>query len=474
MTELKKSIVADIEYKGKTIVLPGEPRKMEPREAGNYLLQIAEQEEKIVEFRRTYEGYEPHDTAVAFTRVMERTFGFVLSQTAVVNGMFGPMSIPPEVISFMIDVNESATIILGQFSLPGIKGHVNTSIEQERGANKPRFFVLSGEIQQKNRDFLDKLANEVLLEVKTNSIFKAKQFNFRLKDDDGDYLKIPKMSFIDLSNTTKPIFSDGVEEQLEISVYTPIKKTARWEAAGLPLKRGVLLFGPYGTGKTLTSREVARLCRENGWTFILCDRPDEFAEILRIARNWEPCVVFCEDIDQVVSGRRTVEMNDILNILDGVESKDSRIMTVVTTNEYENINKAMLRAGRLDARIFIPLPDEVAVGRLLRAYGGDMIAEDANLSEAATILAGNVTASEVAETITLAKSAAIFADDDLNGKITLTPKSLVYAARNVLEQSNRSKDKVDVVVSDVEKAADRLAAAIEASVVANTPVEVAN
>lgn len=469
----KKTIVADVERFGKKIILPADPREMGTREAGNYLLQMAEQEEQIVEFRRAYEGFEPHDTAAAFTRVLERTFGMVLSQNTVVQGFFGPMSFPPEIISFQTDVNESVTIVLGQFGLPGIKGHVNTSIEQERGANKPRFFVFSGEIQQKYREVLNKIADDVLVEVRTNSVFKGKQFGYRLKDDDGDYLKLPKMTFLDLEKVTKPIFPDHVEEQLEVSVYTPITKTQRWIDAGLPLKRGILLYGPFGTGKTLTSREVARLCRENGWTFLLCDRPDEFAEILRTARNWEPCVVFCEDIDQVVSGsRRTVEMNEILNILDGIESKGSQIMTVVTTNSYEDINKAMLRAGRLDARILVPLPDEIAVGRLIRAYGSDMIAEDEDISEACALLANHVTASEVAEVVTLAKGAAINNDDDLGGTINLSAKSLIYAARVVREQADRGKEKVDVPVSDVEKAAQVMAAAIEASVKANEVNEV--
>ena len=458
--KIPQQISAEVVRFGEKIVLPAKPRDMETREAANFLLQVAEQEEQMVDFVRKYEGYEPHDTAAAFTRVVEREFGFVISQTAVVQGMFGAMRVPPEVISFQTDVNETATIVLGQFALPGVKGKLNTSIEQDRGANKPRYFMLTAEIQQKHRDWLNNIANMVEKEVKANSVFRGKQFGYRMKDENGEYLKLPQITFLDLTKIITPIFPDDVEEKLEVSVYTPIKKTQRWRDAGLSLKRGVLLHGPFGTGKTLTSYTVAKLCRENNWTFIVCDRPDEFAEILRIARNYEPCVVFCEDIDRVLSGRRTVEMDEILNIIDGIESKGSQIMVVVTTNAYEDINKALLRAGRLDARIRIPLPDSKAVGRLLRSYGGGMISPVEDITEPCQLLSGHVTASEVAEVITLAKGAAIANDDDGSG-ITLTAKSLTYAAKIVREQTDQNKAEKEVALSTQEKSALLIANAME-------------
>lgn len=471
MSEEKKPVVvtvAEVERYGEKIILPAKPKEMGTREAAKYLLKVADQEEQMVDFSRKYEGYEPHDVAAAFTRVIERQFGFVLSQTAVVQGFFGPIRIPPEIISFQIDVDKSATIILGQFALPGVEGTVNTQITQERGANKPRFFMLTAEIMQKNRDFMDRLANEVELEVKNNSVFRGKQFGYRLKDDEGDYLKIPQITFLNLDKVITPIFPEHVEEQINVSVYTPIEKTQRWTDAGLPLKRGVLLYGPFGTGKTLTSYEVAKKCRENNWTFMVCDRPDEFPELLRLARNYQPCVVFCEDIDRVVSGRRTVQMDEILNIMDGIESKGSQIMVVVTTNAYEDINKAMLRAGRLDARIHVPLPDEYAVGRLLRSYGGGMIPDAENISEACATLAGHVTASEVAEVITLAKGAAIANNTDLGG-LTLDARALNYAARVVREQSDRSKEEKATNEPSNVAAARVLASAIEKHIEANKP-----
>lgn len=463
MAATKKLPVADIVRYGTQIVLPNDPKAMTYREGAAVLTQAAEQDEMVIDFQRKFEGYEPHDAAAAFTRVIERRFGIVLTKPTVVQTFFGPMSIPPQIISFPIGFDESATIVLGTFPLPAIKGgQVTTSIEQDRGENKPRYFMIAAKLQQQYRDWMDTLANEVELEVRNNSIFKGKQFGYRLKDDDGDYLPIPNITFLDLSRTIQPIFPLDVEEQLEVSVHTPIAKTERWQRAGLPLKRGVLLYGPYGTGKTLEAFTVAKLCRDNGWTFILCDRPDEFAEILRLARNYQPCVVFCEDIDRVTSGRRTVEIDAILNILDGIESKNAEIMVVVTTNDYESINKAMLRAGRLDARINIPLPDSNAVQRLLRSYGAEMIGTEEDLSEAGNLLSDFVTASDVAEVITLAKGAGISNDDDLDDDgnprpMQLSAKSITYAAKVVRRQAELAKEPIVENLSPAEKAAHVLA-----------------
>lgn len=453
--EVKRTIntVVGVENFGTKIVLPADPRKMEKREAAKILTKAADQEEQMVDFSRKFEGYEPHDVGVHFSRVCKQIFGLVVSQTAVVEGLFGPMRIPPEVISFKTDVNETETIILGQFILPGVNGLINTQITADRGEKKPRYFHLTAEIMQKDRDLLDDFCNQVEASVKHNSVFKGKQFDYRARDDDGDYLKIPQITFLNTEKTITPIFDKDVQEKIDVSIYTPIKHTQEWLAAGLPLKRGCLLYGPFGTGKTLTAYSVAKLCRENGWTFIMCSHPEEFGETLRLARNYQPCVVFQEDIDRLTSGGRTVQMDEILNIIDGIESKDSQIMVVVTTNAYDDINKAMLRAGRLDARIHIPLPNADTVGRLLRSYGGDMIPAEEDISEACGILANLVTASEVAEVITLAKGAAIRNGTYVDGQIVLTAKSLTYGATIVREQCDRNLEEKQDNLSSQEKAA---------------------
>jgi transitional endoplasmic reticulum ATPase len=111
-------------------------------------------------------------------------------------------------------------------------------------------------------------------------------------------------------------------------------------------------------------------------------------------------------VDRVTSGERSVEMDDILNILDGIDTKSANIITVLTTNDLMSINPAMLRPGRLDAVIDVTPPDAEAVEKLLRLYGGETIDADTDLSQVSQILNGNIPA-VIAEVVKRAKLAQL-------------------------------------------------------------------
>ena len=149
------------------------------------------------------------------------------------------------------------------------------------------------------------------------------------------------------------------------------------------MKRGVLLGGKYGTGKTLAATVAARLAQDNGITYVYTPRADELGDAIAFAKQYQSpaCVVFCEDIDRQVTGQRTVAMDDILNILDGVDTKTDNIITVLTTNHLDNVNQAMLRPGRLDAIINVETPDAYTAERLVRHYGGEAINAAEDLTE---------------------------------------------------------------------------------------------
>jgi transitional endoplasmic reticulum ATPase len=98
--------------------------------------------------------------------------------------------------------------------------------------------------------------------------------------------------------------------------------------------------------------------------------------------------------DRTVQGERTVAMDDILNILDGIDGKGDNIITVLTTNHLENVNQAMLRPGRLDAIINIEPPNA--------KYGGQAIDEEESLYEVGKALEGQIPA-VIEETVKRAK-----------------------------------------------------------------------
>src|SRR5882672_4924778 len=181
-------------------------------------------------------------------------------------------------------------------------------------------------------------------------------------------------------------------DQVVTNLWTPIEHTAWCREHDVPLKRGVLLEGPYGTGKTLAATITAKKCEANGWTFITVGRVSALEAALQFAVGYQPCVVFVEDIDREMAGERTAKMDDILNKVDGIVSKVSEIMVVLTSNKAGEINRAMLRPGRLDAVLHIGAPDAGAVQKLLRVYGRKLIRPDEDLTQAGAALAGRIPA----------------------------------------------------------------------------------
>jgi ATP-dependent 26S proteasome regulatory subunit len=93
-----------------------------------------------------------------------------------------------------------------------------------------------------------------------------------------------------------------------------------------------------------------------------------------------------------VSGERNAEIDDILNTIDGVTSKNAEIITVLTSNHAADINPAMLRPGRLDVILSIQPPDAEAAEKLMRIYGRGLIPDHASLKKSGKALAGKIPA----------------------------------------------------------------------------------
>jgi transitional endoplasmic reticulum ATPase len=158
---------------------------------------------------------------------------------------------------------------------------------------------------------------------------------------------------------------------LTSNIFTLLEQTEACRTNGIPLKHGCILVGKFGTGKTLTARVTASKAVRNGWTFIYLKTPKLIAYALKMAEMYAPAVVFCEDIDHVVGETRDGDINVILNTLDGVDTKDKPIITVLTTNDIGSINAALLRPGRMDTVVLYTEPDAEAAIRFVALYARD-------------------------------------------------------------------------------------------------------
>lgn len=429
---MKKETPSEIVREGTQIVVPD---GMALSTAIDHLHTRMQYEEQTIEVNETVEAF-VWDGALAFQKAMKEIFGW--SDAVPVKTMFGEN--PPQMISVEVGYKETALVPWGQFKVPGITGYLSTGIQRTK---KGAFFSINATIKRKDEAKVRRLVALTRELVEKESIYKGKAFKLRLRDDDGRELGMPMPQFLNLSKV-KPeelVFSEEVGNAIQTNIFTAIENTDKCREFKIPLKRGILLYGPYGTGKSLTSYVTAKKAQENGWSFLYCERAGELAEMVKLAHHFQPSVVFCEDIDRAVSGGRTVEMDDILNIIDGIESKGVELMVVLTTNHVEELNQALLRPGRLDAVINVLPPDAKAVEKLIRVYGRGLVPANADLSAVGEKLSGCIPA-VIREVVEKSKLSAIKLGLPESGKLTLTPAALLDSANtmnNQLELLNRKK-----------------------------------
>ena len=394
-SEEKAVHVADVVRHGECLTIP---EKMKLEDAMILIKRRMKYEEEDVRVTREFNVF-PWDGAYALNKALAARYGWAAAEAT--PGFFGDN--PPQMITVKTGVNSNVKVPWGRFSLPQVEGYVDTGVSRQEGRI---VFRLSALVKRKDEATIELLYDTVEDLLKHESIYMGKAIKIRFRDSDGDLLDMPEPEFMNLDGISRKslVYSQSVQDLIEVNLFTPIERVQDCIANGIPVKRGVLLGGPYGTGKTMAATVAAKLATEQGVTYVYVPRSDELADAIQFAKQYseKACVVFCEDIDRAVSGERSIQMDDILNILDGIDTKRSRIITVLTTNHLENINPAMLRPGRLDAIINVTAPDVAAVEKLIRLYGAETIADTEDLSAAATILEGTIPA-VIAEVVKRAK-----------------------------------------------------------------------
>lgn len=413
------------------------------------------------------------EAAYALHAVLTERFGWTdLIDTP---GFFGPE--PPTMLSVPVGPGRPPVQVpWGRFKLPGVDGYLESGATRERRGG-PLIFQISGEVKRKDEDKVNELVETIRRYVREESIYRNQAFSVSLSDDGGNDLPMPEPKFIELDPRVEQelILPERVAASVKANIFTVIEHTAAVKALGTPLKRGVLLAGQFGTGKTMVMHATASKAIRNGWTYIVCEKPQELAEVIRLARAYQPCVVSVEDIDRVMRGDdRDFGTDHILNVIDGVESKGTELMIVMTTNELEKITTAMLRPGRLDAIIHIGPPDAAAAERLMRQYGRGLIDPELPLPKAGAELDGSIPA-VIREAVEKAKLYAIGEREDDTLPLVLTDEALYGAAVEMKDHRERLTPRVEDERSETVKGADLIAQAIKETgvPVASFPVRTA-
>eukprot|EP01069_Polyplicarium_translucidae_P002608 Polyplicarium_translucidae@DN2081_c0_g1_i2.p1 len=177
---------------------------------------------------------------------------------------------------------------------------------------------------------------------------------------------------------------EDVKRNLQEMILYPIDHPEKFEMFGMSPSRGVLFYGPPGCGKTLLAKAVASECSAN---FVSIKGPElltmwfgeseaNVREVFDKARSAAPCVLFFDELDSIGTSRGNSigdaggagdrVMNQLLTEIDGVGVKKN-VFFVGATNRPELLDEALLRPGRLDQLIYIPLPDYPARLSILEA-----------------------------------------------------------------------------------------------------------
>lgn len=423
--QVKNAAVGKAEDFGNAVVRGGSkitlPEGLTYKKAIETLQRQEKYENEVVQIFEKISG-QYWDGAHAFYLAMQEQFGWVYGET--VPGFFGDTK--PQMHSVDIGVGKTVLIPMGRFTVPGINGYLQTHHDMDKRGGRVSFAIVA-EVLRKHEKEIRTLVALARNYSKEKSIYRGKAVRLRFVDDDGDRVQLPVPKFIDVRayNKDSLILPEPVANAVETSVFTMIEHTPWCRQHTIPLKRSVMFEGMFGTGKTLAAHIAAKLCEDNNWTFFYCERSSDLADMVREAHAYEPAMIFCEDVDRVTDGERDIDMDTLLNIVDGIESKNRELMIIFTSNDVESINKAMIRQGRMDDIIkFLP-PDAATVEKLIRHYGRGLVPETEDIHEVGVKLAGNIPAA-VRECVERAKLSAI--KFGARESLVITKKALLDAA----------------------------------------------
>ncbi len=189
------------------------------------------------------------------------------------------------------------------------------------------------------------------------------------------YLETPDVKWSEVGGL------ETVKRELQEAVEWPLKFSDLYKSIGYNMPKGVLLFGPSGTGKTLLAKAVATESEAN---FISIRGPELLSkwvgesergvrEVFRRARQASPCIIFFDEIDAIAptrgmgGGNMVTErvVSQLLTELDGIQALQG-VVVLAATNRIDMIDTALLRGGRFDKIISTSLPDKDARKQILQ------------------------------------------------------------------------------------------------------------
>jgi len=300
----------------------------------------------------------------------------------------------------------------------------------------------------------EKISQEILQKIQiTNEDFRDALKEVRPSALREVLIQTPNVTWDDVGGL------ESLKEELREAIEWPIKHKDAFDYVGVETPKGILLHGPTGTGKTLIAKAVAKMTESN---FISIKGPELLSkwvgesekgvrEIFRKARLAAPCIIFLDEVDALVPRRggssdsHVTEnvVSQILTEIDGLEELHN-VLIIGATNRLDIVDPAILRPGRFDRIIEVPLPDAKGRSNIFKIHTKKKpLAKDVDLEK----IVERTDGFSGAEIAAIANRAGITAlKRYVNGKLSsvkeieITQNDLIDAIRKVKPKISRMEE----------------------------------
>lgn len=373
------------------IVIPQEMNKLQ---AAHNLAKQFKEEEILRNFNRSYDNFFINDFLIAIEKLIIKYFGML----HVSKYNTGGYSVGENYVQFQVG-----------FDSKGIakteKGYVG-SIKCPVWEDAIMDIVLPSTLVVRAKAKFEKNVNEFLAEVehtiKQASVVRGTSVS--VEQANKGVMTVPQL----IKENKKIVLDEKVERIIDNLIIPGLREKS---------KTSLLFTGDYGTGKTETALRVGDIARKRyGRTFFYLKNAGMFGELIPYIKNYQPAIVFCEDVDQISAGDRDSAMNDLLNQLDGNELKNIDCTFIFTTNSQDKIHPAMRRPGRIDQIVHFDYCSIESVARIFKLWAEGMSgAETVDYADAAKDCPTGLQGAVVTE---VAKRAIKYAENLYNGVIS--------------------------------------------------------
>lgn len=246
-------------------------------------------------------------------------------------------------------------------------------------------------------DIISKILSIVLYGSLLVSVYLSLSMSMGGKKSSTDKRETPDIKLDDIAG------NEEVKEEVQVLVDF-LKNPEKFKQYGADMPKGVILYGPPGTGKTLTAKAIAGEAGVPFFSVAGSDFEEMFVglgasrvrKLFKEARKKAPCIIFIEEID-AIGGKRDNKssshsdqtINAFLNEMDGFADNEG-IIVIATTNRLEALDSAVIRPGRFDRKIMIPLPQtELERTAILKIHTKNKkLADDVSLEKLSKQLIG--------------------------------------------------------------------------------------